>query len=41
MRLDYGDYYILDLNRSAVSKDVDPEKLAHKLGVRGSFFEQR
>ena len=28
-----GDYYILDLNGNVMDAHIDPEKLAHKLGV--------
>ena len=41
MRLDCGNYYILDSNMNAVSRDVDPEKLARKLGVLKNWEEVR
>ena len=28
-----GDYYLLDLSGNVLDRDIDPEKLAHKLGV--------
>ena len=34
MKLDYGDYYILDLNGKVMDTHIDPEKLARKLRVR-------
>jgi CRP/FNR family transcriptional regulator, cyclic AMP receptor protein len=33
MKLDYGDYYILDLSGNVMDLDIDPEELARKLGV--------
>ncbi|MGA6932608.1 MAG: hypothetical protein WB691_06705 [Pseudolabrys sp.] len=33
MKLDYGDYYILDLNGKVMDTHIDPEKLARKLRV--------
>ncbi|MGA7031953.1 MAG: hypothetical protein WB052_03825 [Pseudolabrys sp.] len=33
MKLDYGDYYILDLNGKVMGAHIDPEKLARKLRV--------
>ena len=33
MKLDYGDYYILDLNGKVMDMHIDPEKLARKLRV--------
>jgi hypothetical protein len=41
MRVDCGNYYILDLKRNAVSKDIDPENLARKLGVLKDWEEVR
>ena len=31
--LDYGDYYILDLNGNVMDTHIDPEKLARELRV--------
>ena len=33
MRPHCGDYYILDSNGNVMDMNVDPEELAHKLGV--------
>ena len=33
MKLDYGEYYILNLNGNVMDTDIDPEELARKLGV--------
>jgi hypothetical protein len=33
VKLDYGDYYILDLNGKVMDTHIDPEKLARKLHV--------
>jgi hypothetical protein len=32
-KLDYGDYYILDLSGNVMDANIDPEELARKLGV--------
>jgi len=29
----FGDYYLLDLSGNVIDMDIDPEKLARKLGV--------
>ena len=31
MKLDYGDYYVLDLNGKVMDTHIDPEKLARRL----------
>ena len=33
MKLDCGDYYIVDLSGNVMDTHIDPEKLARKLGV--------
>ena len=33
MKQHLGDYYILDLSGNVMDAHIDPEKLAHKLGV--------
>lgn len=33
VKLDYGDYYILDLNGKVIDTHIDPKKLARKLRV--------
>ena len=33
VKLDYGDYYILDLNGKVMDTHIDPEKLARELHV--------
>ena len=33
VKLDYGDYYILDLNGKVIDTHIDPEELARKLRV--------
>ena len=33
VKLDYGDYYILDLNGKVMDTHIDPEKLARELRV--------
>jgi hypothetical protein len=39
----FGDYYILDLSGNVIDMDIDPEKLARKLGVlkEGEEVERR
>ena len=33
LKVDFGDYYMLDLNGNVVDTHIDPEKLARKLRV--------
>lgn len=41
LKLDCGDYYILDLSGNVMDTDIDPEKLARKLGVLKDWEEVR
>jgi hypothetical protein len=39
----FGDYYLLDLSGNVIDMDIDPEKLARKLGVlkKGEEVERK
>jgi hypothetical protein len=43
MQQHFGDYYILGLSGNVIDMDIDPEKLAHKLGVlkKGEEVERK